>query len=129
MKILIWIGCIFMASIFKVILAGNSSMGAIPTMILYGAMFAVAGGLCKAWDNRKASKLNSDTIANSKNLIVEHDIASSKKTEETSQPVQPPITFCRKCGYKLIDDNDFCNYCGEKIMIKEVEVQDETILS
>jgi len=53
MKVLIWFACVFVASIVKTLLVGSGSLGAIPTMILYGAAFAAAKALSTAWENRK----------------------------------------------------------------------------
>lgn len=53
MKVLIWFVCLFIASIIKTLLVGGGSLGAIPTMILYGAAFAAAKALSTAWENRK----------------------------------------------------------------------------
>ena len=138
MKVLIWIGCILIASIIKVLVAGNGSMGAIPTMILYGAMFAAAGGLCKAWDNRKTSKeAPDDSTLATENLVNSPEDATSigymtspvAEAEETPHLAMPPISFCRKCGLKLIDDSDFCSHCGTPIIVNDAEVQNETIPS
>ena len=37
------------------------------------------------------------------------------------------IRYCRKCGFKLIDDSDFCSQCGTKI-IKSVEMIQNEVL-
>ena len=54
MKVIIWIGCVFVASFIKVLLFGSTNFGAIPTVIFWGAFFALARWLCKLWDKRKA---------------------------------------------------------------------------
>lgn len=56
MKIVIWVACILVVSIIKVLLVGNGSLGAIPMLILYGAAVAAAKALTTAWDNHKNSK-------------------------------------------------------------------------
>lgn len=35
----------------------------------------------------------------------------SQSTWDSPQE-QPPVTFCRKCGRKLLPDSVFCSYCG-----------------
>ena len=38
-------------------------------------------------------------------------INNDKQNEENV----PQILYCRKCGNKLLEDEDFCSYCGTKI--------------
>ena len=59
MKAVIWIGCLLISSIIKVLLIGSASMGAIPTIILYGGTAAVARSLCKQWDKHKSNNRRS----------------------------------------------------------------------
>lgn len=61
-KVLIWIGCIFIHS-FVIMLINKSGilLGGIPTVILIGCMFLVANILCKKVDNR-TSETNSEVI-------------------------------------------------------------------
>lgn len=108
MKFLIWFLCIFAnALITTLIKDAGVILGAIPTVILYGATFWLARTLCKKWDEHKEHK-------------------KGKATEKTvSEPMTEPTTgsnsanqvrFCRKCGSKLIDGAVFCNKCGTKIV-------------
>ena len=54
MKVLIWILCIFANALITTILKESGILlGAIPTMILFGAMFWLARTLCKKWDEHK----------------------------------------------------------------------------
>ena len=51
MKVLIWILCIFANALITTILKESGILlGAIPTMILFGAMLWLARTLCKKWD-------------------------------------------------------------------------------
>lgn len=57
MKVLIWFVCLFVASSITTLLAGGGyHLGAIPTIILYGATFAAARALSKEWENRKNNR-------------------------------------------------------------------------
>ena len=54
MKVLIWILCIFANTLITTILKESGILlGAIPTMILFGAMLWLARTLCKKWDEHK----------------------------------------------------------------------------
>ena len=57
MKFLIWFGCILAYSLITTALRTSGILlGAIPTMILFGAMMWLAHFLCKKWDEHKADK-------------------------------------------------------------------------
>ena len=56
MKVLIWVGCLLIASIIRIVIFANSSLGALPTLLLYGACFAGAKMLCVSWDDHKAKR-------------------------------------------------------------------------
>lgn len=54
MKVLIWVLCIFANALITTILKESGILlGAIPTMILFGAMLWLARTLCKKWDEHK----------------------------------------------------------------------------
>lgn len=56
MKVLIWVGCIFVTSLIVGVLGyAGVRLGAIPTVLLYAAMIWVARSLCKAHDEKHQS--------------------------------------------------------------------------
>ena len=57
MKILIWIGCIFAASLINALfMAGGVTLGAIPAMLIYGFTVWGARALCKMLDENHPKK-------------------------------------------------------------------------
>lgn len=57
MKVFIWLGCFFVPAFIKVLLQNNGiGLGAIPTVILYGAALWAARHLCQKWDERKRER-------------------------------------------------------------------------
>ena len=105
MKVLIWFLCIFTnALITTLIKEAGVILGAIPTVILYGATFWLARTLCKKWDEHKESKAMEKA-------------ASAPKSQPVTTNVDQ-VRFCRKCGEKLIDNSQFCRKCGTEV-IKE----------
>ena len=57
MKILIWLGCLFVPAFIKVLLQNNGIfLGGIPTWILYGVTIWTARHLCQKWDERKRER-------------------------------------------------------------------------
>lgn len=54
MKVLIWILCFFANALITTVLKESGILlGAIPTMILFGATLWLARTLCKKWDEHK----------------------------------------------------------------------------
>ena len=47
-----------------------------------------------------------------------YNVYSSDITLQTS-PSPQSISFCRKCGSKLLDSSQFCHKCGTKAMVEE----------
>lgn len=104
MKVLIWIGCIFCASLVQTIaMQSGIILGGLPTLLLYGAMFFAASALCKAYDerqrNRSAEKAPGDAQGG---VSTEGDEARS-------------VLYCRKCGAKLIVGRSVCHVCGTQV--------------
>ena len=53
--------------------------------------------------------------------VMGSDIALETEEKAETSPVQeekPPICFCRKCGFELIEGSEFCSSCGTAV-IKE----------
>ena len=53
--------------------------------------------------------------------VMGSDIALETEEKAETSPVQeekPPIRFCRKCGFELIEGSEFCSSCGTAV-IKE----------
>lgn len=41
---------------------------------------------------------------------------TTTEAEMQSDPSAPKVRFCRKCGFQLLDDSDFCSHCGTKVL-------------
>ena len=118
MKFLIWFLCILANSIITTIIKeAGVILGAIPTVILFGATMWLAKTLCKKWDEHKENK---DTAKKAQTQPVPQPApVKPAASQPASQiPVNDKICFCRKCGSKLMDDAAFCNKCGTQV-IKE----------
>lgn len=94
MKVLIWIGCIFVNAIITTLFKQNGIiLGAIPTVLLYLGAVYLARYLCKLWDERK----------------------TEKKIQEGKNTFKHKNYFCKECGQRLIDQGKFCNKCGSVV--------------
>ncbi len=109
MKVLIWIGCFFVATILNTIL-GYATGVKVGYLIFYFAVFFVAKKLCNKWDEHKEAKAEQKKAAQQNSVVIE------EKTEaiDTDQ-----VSFCRKCGEKLIDNSQFCRKCGIELKVEE----------
>ena len=104
MKILIWFLCILANSIITAIIKANGIiLGGIPTFIMYMITFAVARTLCEKWQEYKNNKQKKTTT-------------TVETIDEEETEIKDKIVFCRKCGFKLIDDSEFCSNCGTNII-------------
>lgn len=56
MKVLIWIGVLFVYSFILTLFDGGVGLGAIPSTLLFVAAIFAARRLCKAWDARKEQR-------------------------------------------------------------------------
>ena len=114
MKFLIWFLCILSNPIIiTLIKKAGVILGAIPTMILFGATSWLAMTLCKKWDKHKENK------EAAKKAPTQPTSVKPATPQPVSQiPTNNKICFCRKCGSKLMEDAVFCNKCGTQI-IKE----------
>ena len=104
MKILIWFLCILANSVITAITKANGIiLGGIPTFIMYMITFAVARTLCEKWEEHKNNK---------QQRIIPNKKAIDGKVAENCDK----ITFCRKCGKKLLDNSQFCSECGTEVV-------------
>ena len=106
MKVLIWIGCLFVATILNTIL-GYATGVKVGYLIFYFAVYFVANKLCNKWDEHKEAKAEQKKVFQNKNFVVEDKIEIV---------VEDQVRFCRKCGQKLIDNSQFCRKCGTQIV-------------
>lgn len=97
MKVLIWIGCFFVATILNTLLGYATGIKA-GYLVFYFAVYFVAKKLCNKWDEHKEAKGNRKK-------------AVTSTIDETND-----IRFCRKCGEKLLDRSQFCSKCGTEIV-------------
>jgi hypothetical protein len=59
MKFLIWCVCIFVAALIQIVIRNAGIiLGAIPSALLFLAMWRIAATLCKKYDEKKARQLN-----------------------------------------------------------------------
>lgn len=119
MKILIWIGCIFVASVVQVLLGYAGIGGAIPAVLVYGAMFWSAKALCKKYSEsqqRKKTQHRMDAARQTEEFsMTQVDENPQKDNSDEATPVNHQIKFCRKCGFELIEGSEFCSRCGTEI--------------
>ncbi len=106
MKVLIWIGCFFVATILNTLLGYATGIKA-GFLIFYLVVYFVAKKLCNKWDERKETKEAQKYVAQQNSVLVE---------EEIETLVVDQIRFCRKCGEKLLDNSQFCRKCGTEIV-------------
>ena len=70
------------------------------------------------------SPLLSNIIVNRISLKLPEDASQSvvqcevPEIQKSVSDILPPIKYCRKCGFELIEGSEFCSRCGTKI-IKE----------
>ena len=145
MKVLIWLGCLFAASLVQLFLGYAGIVGALPAMVVFCGMFVSAVSLCKRYDayRNRASASKSASQARSATAPVQppepsaQDTAPAAPTAQppvpspqetpaapTVQPSEPPaqsvsappIAYCRKCGQRLLPDSAFCSFCGTAVV-------------
>ncbi len=100
MKVLIWIGCLFVATILNTLLGYTTGIKA-GYLVFYFAVYFVAEKICNKWDKHKEAK--------------EIKIKATTSTKVNIAEAND-ICFCRKCGEKLLDRSQFCSKCGTKIV-------------
>ena len=109
MKILIWFGCFFIATILNTIL-GYATGVKVGYLIFYFGVYFVAKKLCNKWDEHKEAKTKNKNNTQTNDLFID---------DETENTVEEQIMFCRKCGEKLIDSSKFCRKCGTEVKVEE----------
>lgn len=109
MKVLIWIGCFFVATILNTIL-GYATGVKVGYLIFYFAVYFVAKKLCNKWDEHKEAKTAKKKTTQQQNMVVEE-----KALVENADQVR----FCRKCGEKLLNNSQFCRKCGTEVKVEE----------
>ena len=132
MKVLIWFLCIFAyALITTLIKEAGIILGAIPTVILYGATFWLARTLCKKWDEHKESKVIEKPVAplvarQEQEKYAKREEEARMKWEQSKQAEMenPPervvvsvdrseeTLACPNCNRVQRSDRKFCYNCG-----------------
>jgi len=121
-KVLIWFLTILVATILNALLGYATGIKA-GYLVFYIAVYFVAKKLCQMWDERKQNKdveglnqLNETMIQSGDSAVpVPYDVDSSIPKEMDTTSEVPKIRYCRKCGYELIGNSDFCSNCGTQI--------------
>lgn len=126
MKFLIWFLCIFANALIATLIKETGViLGAIPTVVLYGATIWLSRTLCKKWDEHKenkeaARKAQSHPSPQPTSIkVTAPQTTPVKMTASDPIPHNPnndKICFCRKCGEKLIDGSKFCRKCGTEVV-------------
>ena len=122
MKVLIWVGCLFVYVIIQTAFQASGIMlGAIPTVILFSIAGWSARTLCKKWDEYSYEKGREKFQKEYKEPTHPPGYVSVvKEADETpmeAEQTEPPqIKFCRKCGFELLDGSEFCSKCGTAIV-------------
>lgn len=101
MKVLIWIGCLFVATVLNLMLGYATGIKA-GYFVFYAVVFFVANKLCRKWDEHKKAKKEQGSNR-------ELSFAANEKEDDEH------ILFCRKCGEKLIENSRFCRKCGTEV--------------
>ena len=109
MKVLIWVGCFFVATLLNTIL-GYATGIKVGYLIFYFAVYFVAKKLCQKWDEHKEATAKQEKTAQQATISVEDQMVTTSVDQ---------IRFCRKCGEKLIDGSRFCRKCGTEVVINE----------
>ena len=127
MKAVIWILVFLVGTVVNTIIGYAIGIRA-GAILLYAVEYYIAKKLCEKWDKHKNEK-EAFTIESSPEQglpnvntpigqeesgqveIVNEQAASA--LEES--PTYKTISYCRYCGFKLVEGSNFCNNCGTKI--------------
>ena len=105
MKVLIWLGCFFVATILNAVLGYATGFKA-GYLIFYFVVYFSAKSLCNKWDEYRYANTKQKEAIKQKNT----DAEEKAVIEEAAQ-----IYFCRECGAKLLVGSQFCRKCGIKV--------------
>lgn len=110
MKILIWLGCLFFASVLQTQFARSGiHMGGIPTVVFYGCFFALATALCKKYDqSRKKNNPDPNEAENS-------TTGSNPSDDSENSPLREDQLLCPHCGKVQNKSRSMCFYCGKPL--------------
>ncbi len=103
--------------VFAVINGGASSGG---SYLLWTGIFSASG--LKVLKSRcvldDSQFINTSTSTEKTAAIepLEASVHAEKHHGLQPAPTPPPITFCRKCGNRLIEGSHFCGFCGTAIV-------------
>ena len=149
MKVLIWFGCIFVATILNTLL-GYATGIKVGYVLFYFGIYFVARKLCEKWDEHQEAKKRQAEFAPKQPAAAgwrcvcgkdhpayetscvcgqsKFDAAKQPKPNvaATNLPTAPKICFCRKCGEKLIEESKFCRACGNRIAEIVVPAEETT---
>lgn len=105
MKIFIWIGCFFVATLINNLIGHivNLKFG---YLAIYLFVFFISKKLCEKWENRSNPKSHQHTYSDNifedkEECNIENKIIIEK--------------FCPKCGAEISNDILECHICGEII--------------
>ena len=153
MKVLIWFGCIFVATILNTLLGYVTGIKA-GYLVMYFGVYFVARKLCQKWDERKKFKsdreepsageggnginpsANASWQCSCGRIHLPYEtscVCGKSKLEHKSERFQPitaaevinKIRFCRKCGETLIDGSRFCRKCGVEVIDPQNTIMDQ----
>lgn len=109
----------FLVMVLFVAVNGNSSSGA--PYLLWTWVFSMSGiktlkirGVLEETQNKNYKNDVSTEVAEVANTTISKDSMIAAAEHPVSEEM-PRIRFCRKCGFELIDGNEFCSRCGTAI--------------
>lgn len=133
MKVLIWISTFLVGTLINTLIGYAIGIRA-GAVLLYIVEYYVAKKLCEKWDEHKRTKEAStaevfseqvqsdDIFSYNQEGTKQVEIANEQPTSSVEEmPIQKTISYCRRCGFKLVEGSEFCSNCGTKIG-KESEV-------
>lgn len=114
MKVLIWAICLLVGAFIQVLcLDYNGITGALPKIVVYGAVYAVARFLCKKYEEKRARKSPATII---KKETVQRGTPVEQERKDLTEKAEITHTkFCPQCSNTLPEDSEFCHFCGAKL--------------